>query len=109
MSTDFMRYTTPVERRIARALLDAIFAVPGRYVTVHDGEGETGLITRREQVTEHLASTGQDSIVIYEGGEKIGWVWLVWGNDEDVITDYSDNEATRAIVDATYEALGMEI
>lgn len=99
-ATDFARFASQEERRIARQLLAAIFSEPGRSVTVSNGGDETtGLILRESGVYRHLASTGSDVVTIYERGEQIGWVWLVWGNGEDLISDYSDNEATSAFVE----------
>lgn len=96
----FQKYTSPTERRITRKLIEAIFAEPGRCVQVDNGaEERTGLILNASGVYEHLAATGSDHIIIFEGGERVGVVWLVWGNGEDLITDYSDNEFTRSIVE----------
>jgi hypothetical protein len=48
---------------------------------------------------EAMASTDSDLVLVYEGvpqGEglawrQVGWVLLIWGNDYDLISDYSDN------------------
>lgn len=102
--TDFAKYTSAEERRITRQLLAAIFSEPGRCVTVHDGQDTTGMILRENQVYPHLASTGSDWLTVYEGGERIGAIWLIWGNGEDLISDYSDTPELNAIVEPLLEA-----
>lgn len=100
MANDFQRFTQPIERKITRALIESIFAVPGRSVQVDNGaEERTGLILNADGVYKHLAHTGFDHIIIFDGGERAGVVWLIWGNGEDLISDYSDNTFTRALVE----------
>lgn len=103
--SDFTTFTQPVERRITRKLVEAIFSEPGRSVTVSNGVGRTGLILNAKGVYKHLASTGSDWITVYDRGEQAGSVLLIWGNEEDVISDYSDTPALRAIVEPLLDAL----
>jgi hypothetical protein len=46
--------------------------------------------------TKHIAITGDAA------GEVIGNIWLVWGNDEDVISDHSDSEAMADFMAGRY-------
>jgi hypothetical protein len=110
----FLRYASPDERRIVRKLVRSIFSVPGRGVTVYDGEDTTGMLTSAKEVYDHLATTGTDWILVYEGLEKAGPVWaakhlgtvmLIWGNGEDVISDYSDNATMEALIDPILDSL----
>jgi len=97
----FMQYTDATERRIVRKLLAGIFALPGgASVRVHGETGDlTGLILNARSVERHLAHTGSDTITIYQGANRLGFVWLVWGNGEDVITDYTDTPALHEIIE----------
>lgn len=99
MAIDFMEYTTPTERAIARKLVRSIFSVPGRYLAIYDGEETSGVIMNEHFAYGKLASTDSDWIIVYEGGTRIGAICLIWGNDSDLISDYSDNEKIRAIVE----------
>lgn len=62
----------------------------GYAISVNDGE-ETVVNRSRDiaQITQALASTDNDLLVIYHVAETrwIGTILLVWGNGEDVIID----------------------
>lgn len=106
--TSFQQYTQPIERKITRQLLAAIFAVPGRSVKVFDGEERTPLIEKESEVYQHLATTGSDWILIWdETGKYIGGIWLVWGNGEDLISDWVALPEIDAIVEPVLDALGI--
>jgi hypothetical protein len=36
----------------------------------------------------------------YAGDQKIGWVQLIWGGGEDLISDHSANDKTNALVES---------
>jgi len=97
--TNFQEFATAEERRITRALLKRAASVVGTYFQVNDGEEWTGLILNESGVYKHLATTDSDMIRFHRNGKSVGWVLLIWGNGEDLISDYSDNEVIRAIVE----------
>lgn len=79
--------------RLVRDLLKA-----GHRLAVWDGGAFcTKSTADAEIIFDALASTDSDHIHIYdEGGipgrnESKGWVYLVWGNESDVISDYTTN------------------
>jgi hypothetical protein len=93
--SSFMRYTQPGERRVARALINAALD-KGYTVSVNDGEEWT---VRRSsnlrEITDALATTGEDFIRFYDGDKSVGTFNLIWGNDEtgaELISDYSYND-----------------
>lgn len=102
-ATTFMFYTTPTERRITRALITAGLK-RGWTVSVYDSaEGEGQWTVKRATdlatVTDALATTEGDVLHFTNADERgIGQVVLIWGNDEDVISDCSDNAAIAEIV-----------
>ena len=42
-------------------------------------------------IRKNLGATGHDNIIVYKDGVEFGFVTLVYGNGEDVISDYSVN------------------
>lgn len=96
---DYRQNTTIGERRVVTRLLSAC-AANNYTVSVFDGEEWT---LRREPVTSYkticaaLATTGEDTLELRAAtGERIGRVYLVWGNSPDgdeLIADYTDVHA----------------
>ena len=73
--------------KVAKALLKA-----GYKLGVNDGE-ETTIKNSDNllKISKALFTTDQDHLLVYKSNEEIGWVFLVWGNVEDVVSDYSIN------------------
>lgn len=82
-----------LEMNIAGRVVDALMAA-GYTIGVNDGE-ELAVrhSTDRAEIMGALGTTGEDYVIAYdaETGKKVGWVWLIWGNDEDLITDHTTN------------------
>lgn len=99
MQPCFMRYTTPTERRIARALINGAIK-RGWSVSVYDGQEWTlRNVCALATVTDALATTDSDTLHFTNPNMVgVGQVLLIWGNDEDVISDHSDNAAMRSLV-----------
>jgi hypothetical protein len=74
-----------VELKIAERLVDDILAA-GHTITVNDGEEDTVIkSSSKADIMAALRTTDWDYLKI----DGIGWIWLIWGNDCDVISDYS--------------------
>lgn len=88
-----------MEKAIALQLVtDAIAA--GYTIDVWNGgdEAEATRLDNVAAVTKELMHTDEDKLVIRKAdGQAIGWVYLVYGNGADVITDYTANEETRSV------------
>lgn len=103
LNTAFMRYTTPTERRIVRALIQAALK-RGWTISVYDsahhsGEWTVKRATDLATVTNALATTGGDVLHFTNAdGIGMGQAVLIWGNDADVINDHTDTARIRAIV-----------
>jgi hypothetical protein len=85
----------PKARKLIRAALKA-----GYSVSVYDGE-EWPLkrSTSQTEIFAAIASTDCDVLRFRTtAGEVVGSVTLIWGNEDDVISDYSDNAAIEALV-----------
>ena len=91
-------YCSATERNIAKALVRRALAA-GYSITVHDGEEPTLKTSRDEKaIFSAMNSTDSDTLIFFLGNRRVGHVWLVWGNEEDLVSDWSDNEEIDAIV-----------
>jgi hypothetical protein len=99
--TNFMEYATAEERRIVRRLLRTAHGNGVTSFRVCDGDEWHGPFSREPEILAALATTSDDIVRFYRGDKSIGWVWLIWGNGEDLVSDYSDNEEVRRIVGDT--------
>ena len=81
---------TEVEKNIAVQLVRQILR-QGFTISVFDSE-EMALVDSRDEaeILEAMCTTDDDRL--YVGGtERIGSFWLIYGNGEDLISDYSWN------------------
>ncbi len=105
-ATCYERFTSITERAIVNRLIDDLLAA-GYRVRVHDGEEfNCDDQTTESGIKANLATAGDDRLYFRKPGVRgpeqaayDGWIWLIWGNGEDVISDYTANEATEAIVE----------
>lgn len=79
-----------VEKEIVLTILDDALKC-GYTLSVYDGE-ETVVrkSSDKNAIFSAMYSTGNDILVIYQDNKRIGWIFLVYGNREYVISDYSD-------------------
>jgi hypothetical protein len=96
----YPEHSREIERQIIDLIIhDALKA--GLTISVYDGE-EWPLkrSTDYEAITAEVHATCETLFLfrIAETGAKFGSVYLVHGNDCDVISDYSDNPQTEAIL-----------
>jgi hypothetical protein len=73
-------------KKVYKALTEA-----GMSIVVIDGAGEEfHNLTTEEQVISEVMSCDDGYFVAYHDGERIGFVWFVYGNSpEEVVSDYS--------------------
>jgi hypothetical protein len=72
----------------------------GWSVNVFDNE-ETTLVRsqKAKDIEAAMATTSDDKLTFYsETGERIGWVWLIWGNGCDLISDHTSNATMEAFM-----------
>ena len=103
MTPTTLLYATQHEARIARKIVKDALA-NGWTVSVNDGEEWTvKRSTDSRAILAALCSTDSDTLRLRDAaGERVGDIMLVWGNDEDLITDHSDNDATNAFMAGRY-------
>lgn len=57
-----------------------------------DGEWTVKTSTNFDQIFDSLDTTEGDTLRFRKAnGESKGWAVLIWGNDDDLISDYSDS------------------
>lgn len=79
------------EMRIIRAFVRAALKA-GYAVGVHNGEEEFGPFDKLNKVLKETMSVDDEHLTVYKDGKKVGWVYLVYGNDGyDVVSDYTVN------------------
>lgn len=98
-----MTTETAIALRLVRAALAAGYSISVR--DGYEGDGEIVLARSTDEAAVMGALQSSDGDMLYlrhaERPQRlVGWVTLIWGNDEDVISDYSDNEATAALVNS---------
>jgi len=99
-----------IERLIAGRLVEAALAA-GYWISVYDGEETTvSRSTDPAVIFPALCSTDHDVLNFGRGSaRRAGWIALIWGNGRDLISDYTDNEASNALVDPVTEWADKEL
>ncbi|TGT64042.1 MULTISPECIES: hypothetical protein [unclassified Mesorhizobium] len=94
-------YVRPTEAKIIKRLVRKALNL-GYVVSVYDGE-DYAIVRSNDfdAITAEIAATDSTELVFRRADDKtkIGSVLLIHGNDEDVISDHSDNELTNALVE----------
>jgi hypothetical protein len=101
MTHNFPDHLDPTERVIISKLLDTILAA-GYSIDVRDayGDGDEPMepTNNRTLIEAEVAATGETCLDIYDADGARGFILLIHGNGEDVISDSSDNETINALV-----------
>lgn len=91
-------HTTPTERRIVSRLIAAALR-KGYAISVNDGEEWTvRQSTDADIITNAIATTDRDTLSFRAEGKHIGSILLIWGNDEDVISNSDDTDHINTII-----------
>jgi len=97
-----------IERAIISRAVTALLG-SGYWLAVCQGDEEEQPASRyKRQIMKLLGECDEDRIIVYRDKTRVGWVYLVYGNDqgETVITDYTVNlEPQLAPVNAYAETL----
>lgn len=92
------KYVPTSARRIAKGIVQAALD-KGYAISVYDGEETTvKQSTDRKAVLDAMATTNDDRLTFWLGDQRIGTAWLIYENDEDVLSDWSDNEEMNALL-----------
>ena len=95
----FQSIETQILNRLVKDILKA-----GYLVHVMDGE-EFVLRDSNSfvKIRKAMESTDEDYLFLKRDGQNIGWVRLIYGNDNDVISDYTSVDEIEAIIDPIYK------
>lgn len=90
---------------IARKVIRKALA-KGYNISVMDGDDyPVKRSTSFKVINEALASTDSDSLIIRDASaNRIGFILLIWGNGEDVVSDHTDKPEINELVNDTEEA-----
>lgn len=96
-----------VEDRIVARLVFDLLAYDRRwYISVFDGESVCQRKTRNPHaILGALYSTDEDTLHIYVGNRCIGWVRLIGGNVQSIISDWAPGRDDSAISKAVEGAM----
>lgn len=77
------------ERAGVEQTWDALTAA-GYSITAWDGTGEEFPGLERDDAIREVMSCDDGHFIVFKNGERVGWVWFVFGNDPvEVISDYT--------------------
>ena len=80
-----------LEKKICEKVVDCLLDA-GYSVGVYDGaQIVVENCADKRKIMRAVFSTDEDIIMAYKGGKRVGWVRLIWGNVQDLISDYSTN------------------
>lgn len=81
-------HASEIEKRIVYRVVTDLLAA-GYAISVNDGE-ETTVVneTNADVIWPELSSTDTDTLLVTKAGSKRSSVFLVWGNDCDIISNY---------------------
>lgn len=101
----------PVEAKICDLIL-AYAQVKEWKISVHDGE-EIAIKGSydHDAIKAEIAATDETYLIFFDGqtAAQVGMVWLVHGNEEDLIADCSDTPAMIALCDHVEAKMGEGI
>ncbi len=80
-----------IERNIAERIVDYALKT-GYAITVRDGEEFTLRRSKdKSAILEAMCTTDEDYLYFSLDGQNIGWIWLIWGNEDDLVSDHTDD------------------
>lgn len=104
-----IKHASVIEAKIVGRLVTDLLAA-GLTISVWNGgdEAEIEDSADAETIFAELAASDEDELTLRDsGGAYAGWIRLVWGNDDCVISDYTTRlEAIMAPANALAEELG---
>lgn len=93
-------HMSPIEAKITDVILKRALA-RDYVVSVHDGEEfAIKLSTDIDAIRKEVAATDETRLVFRKSDRTfVGSIWLIHGNEEDVVGDCSDNPEINALLD----------
>ena len=97
-----------VEQRIASRAVSALLTAGYSLAVCQGDEDEQPASRDKRDIMNLLGECDEDRIIVYRDKTRVGWLYLVYGNDngETVITDFTTNlEPQLQAVNAYAETL----
>ena len=97
-----------IESRIASRAISALLAAGYSLAVCQGDEDELPDTRDKRDIMRDLGECDEDRIIVYRDKTRVGWLYLVYGNDngETVICDYTTNlEPQLQAVNAYAETL----
>lgn len=91
-----MKYPS-IERQIATALIKDILAQGCKIELFAEGESICNPTSQENLLLTEMACCDMMELVVTQDGERKGWFMLIWGNGEDILSDFTDNAFCEAI------------
>lgn len=79
-----------LEQTIVRRVLKAALAA-GYSVAVFDGEETHPKTSSFDEAWSNLGETDLDHLIVFKADSRVGSIMFVWGNGEDIVSDWSWN------------------
>jgi hypothetical protein len=100
MTNSLNKLANPIEAKIARKVVTLALA-KGYMISVYDGKAMALMqSTSRNAILDAMASTDEDHLFFRNAaGDRVGHMLLIYGNGEDLISDYTDNDAMADLAD----------
>lgn len=96
-----------LQEQIITALIAAIFA-GGYSITLNDGDDDVlHKSFDADRIIKNMNSTEADIFKVYNQDQYIGFILLIPGNGDDIVSNHSGNEIIENIVDKVLEDLGV--
>lgn len=97
--TEVLKYASNVEKAIVEKLIDRALANAWT-VSVWDGYyWSIRNCLDKQLILENMNSTDSDILSFRHNGFDMGKVLLIWGNEEDLISDHTYNKNMRELVE----------
>jgi len=93
-----VKHRMAIEQKIVSLIVaDAI--EQGYSVRIDNGDEEYFMSQDYDEVMRNALATDEEVLGFYKDGNRVGSVWLVYGNDGwDAICDHTDNTMTHRIL-----------
>lgn len=97
-----MRHLKVIEQKIIKSFIKAAFNnYCDKVIVFNVGcRGEEAISVK--EGLRLIGHTGYNRIELYKSGKYIGFALFIWGNDEDCLSDYTDNE-TMGVLCSPFE------
>ena len=104
-----MRYLSELEIKIVLAIFSGAEKNGAKLWSLEDGGAWSVLLAPLDKERDEISEAEENTICFFDATSNLlGSVYLIPGNEHDIITDYSDNEWTETILKEALEISDSE-